>query len=245
MQRVSLLGVPVDPVTAGESLRRLHDFLEGERQHHVMTPNAEMLVHAARHPSFASLLRTTDLNLPDSAGLLWAARWTGQSIPERVTGADTVERLCASLREDQPVFLLGGKPGVAEKAGLILRSRNPKLRIAGTYAGSPRPEDAEEILRRIREASPRVLFVAYGAPAQDEWINAHLSSIPSVRLAMGVGGTFDFLAGIRTRAPLWMRTAHLEWAWRLLLEPSRWRRILNAVVVFPWLVVRYGKEAAR
>jgi N-acetylglucosaminyldiphosphoundecaprenol N-acetyl-beta-D-mannosaminyltransferase len=243
MDRIRLLGVPIDVVTAQTSVERLLQMLSLPKGHHVMTPNAEMLVAAARDNGFRELLNATDLNLPDSGGMVWMAKWTGQHLPERVTGIDTVERLCARLTPEQPIFLLGGKPGVAEKAALILRSRNPNLRIAGTFAGSPKEEDAGDIINRINTAKPHILLVAYGAPKQDQWIHAHLPKLPTVRIAMGVGGTFDFLAGTQKRAPVWMQRMYLEWLWRLLLQPSRWRRIATAVLVFPWLVVRYGKEA--
>lgn len=243
MSRVTLLGVPLDALTAEEAVERLLQMLRGERACHVATPNAEMLVAASRDASFAEVLRSTDLNLPDSVGLLHAARWTGQVLPERVTGVDTVLRLCDRLDQSIPVFLLGAKPGIAERAAETLRARNPRLVVAGTFAGSPRPEDAEEIVSRIRAASPRLLLVAYGAPAQDRWIRAHLAQLPSVRIAMGIGGTFDFLAGTVKRAPAAWQRAHLEWAWRLLQEPKRLGRILTATVVFPLLVLRHGRKS--
>ena len=114
---------------------------------------------------------------------------------------------------------------------------NTSLRIAGTFSGSPRDEDAEEIIGKIREAKPHLLLAAFGAPEQDLWISEHLKKLPSVRVAMGVGGTFDFLAGKRRRAPKWMRSIGLEWFYRLLREPKRIKRIFNAVVVFPMLVL--------
>jgi N-acetylglucosaminyldiphosphoundecaprenol N-acetyl-beta-D-mannosaminyltransferase len=97
-------------------------------------------------------------------------------------------------------------------------------------------------VKRIESARPHILLVAFGAPAQDMWIATHLKSLPTVRIAMGVGGTFDFLAGDVRRAPLALRILGLEWLWRLILEPWRWKRIWTAVVTFPWLVLRYGKE---
>lgn len=236
--RVHLLGIPIDPVTAGEAVERLRAMLGSDSAHHVMTPNNEMLVEAARNPAFADVLRRSALNLPDSTGLLLAARYTGRRLPRRVTGADTVAHLCRELGADERVFLLGAAPGVAERAAEALRSRNPRLCIAGTLAGSPAEADAPAILARIRAAAPRLLLVAYGAPAQDLWIARHLKELPSVRVAMGVGGTFDFLAGTVKRAPSALRSLGLEWLWRLALQPRRWKRIWRAVVVFPWLVVR-------
>jgi N-acetylglucosaminyldiphosphoundecaprenol N-acetyl-beta-D-mannosaminyltransferase len=245
MSRVRLLGVPIDALMADEAVTRLKDMLAGTVQRHVMTPNAEMLVAAFKDTDFRKLLNDTPLNLPDSSGLLWAARHTDQRLPERVTGVDTVQRLCAALTSAESVFLLGGAPGVAEKAGLVLRSRNPSLRIAGAFSGSPRAEDAADIVRRINDAKPRLLLVAYGAPAQDRWIAKHLSEMPSVRVAMGVGGTLDFLAGVQKRAPALFQRLHAEWLWRLIREPKRWRRIMNAVIVFPLLVRRHGKKAPK
>lgn len=241
--RVSLLGVPLDPVTADEAVRLLLGFLEGAGQRHVMTPNSEMLVEAVRNPAFHVVLQRSDLNLPDSVGLLLAARWTGQRLPERVTGVDTVARLCKSLGPEYPVFLLGARPGVAERAAAALQRANSRLHVAGTFAGSPSGRDAPEILRRIRSASPRLLLVAFGSPAQDLWIARHLADLPSVRVAMGVGGTFDFLGGKAQRAPRFLRTLGLEWLWRLIQEPRRLPRIWRAVVVFPVMVLNSSRTS--
>ncbi len=244
-QRIQLLGVPIDVLTHTEAIRCLQEFLIDGHQHHVMTPNSEMLVASCTDAAFREVLKHSDLNLPDSSGLLFAARWTGQRLPERVTGVDTVTHLCAQLAPDHPVYLLGAAPGIAERAAAALQTVNPQLRIGGTFAGSPRAEAVADIIERINAAKPHVLFVAYGAPSQDQWIARYLSQMPSVRIAIGVGGTFDFLAGHIKRAPLLLRRLHLEWAWRFGQEPSRWKRIGRAAVVFPILVLRYGKEAPR
>lgn len=243
MERVVILGVPVDPVTMPEAIDRLRAMLAGAAQCHVMTPNNEMLVEAHRNEPFRSLLNRTALNLPDSTGLLWAAKWTGQSLPSRVTGVDTVRELCASLDESVGVFFLGAAPGVAEAAAAALKVVNPRLKIAGTYAGSPRSDDAKGIVDRVNASGASLLLVAYGAPAQDRWVDEHLKDMPTVKVAMGIGGTFDFLAGTKKRAPAWMRGAGLEWLYRFVQEPSRWKRMWNAVVVFPLLVT--GRRTPR
>ena len=242
MPRISLLGVPLDALTMQQAVARLREMLTGAASCHVMTPNSEMLVEASRNAAFKALLNRTALNVPDSAGLLWMARWTGQRLPERVAGVDLVQRLCAELDTSFSVFLLGGAPGVAEKAAEILRASNPQLHIAGTYAGSPSDADVPAIIDRINAAKPHLLLVAYGAPKQDLWIDKHLRNLPSVRVAMGVGGTFDFLAGTRKRAPVFFQQLSLEWLWRLGREPRRLKRIVTAVVVFPWLVLVRGRE---
>ena len=238
MSRIHLLGIPLDPLTGRQAIDVLQSFLRSTTQHHVTTPNNEMLVEAQRNRMFAEVLRQSSLNLPDSTGLLLAAKWTGQHLPKRVTGVDTVTELCGELSSDSPVFLLGGREGVAEQAAAVLRANNPQLTIVGTFAGSPREEEAEAILRHINAVQPHLLLVAYGAPAQDLWIARHLRELPSVRVAMGIGGTLDFLAGAQTRAPVLLRRLGLEWFWRLICDPKRFPRIWRAVVVFPLLVAR-------
>ncbi|MDD5041410.1 MAG: WecB/TagA/CpsF family glycosyltransferase [Candidatus Peribacteraceae bacterium] len=243
--RVFLLGVSIDAVTRTGALEMIRGFLREEKQRHIMTPNNEMLMETAHNADFRALLNETDLNIPDSTGLVWMARLTGQRLPERVTGVDTVTALCASLTKEAPVFLLGAQPGIAEAAASVLLKNNPRLKIVGCFAGSPREEDAPTILAMIRAAAPHLLLVAFGAPAQDLWIAKHLQEMPSVRVAVGVGGTFDFLAGKRQRAPIRMQRLGLEWLWRLMREPRRIGRIWRAVVIFPLLVLRFGKSAPR
>jgi N-acetylglucosaminyldiphosphoundecaprenol N-acetyl-beta-D-mannosaminyltransferase len=243
MARIILLGIPIDAVTQQEALRLLHSYVSTGLQHHVMTPNSEMLVEAVKNPGFKQILRTSALNLPDSAGLLFAARWTHQYLPERVTGVDTVQLLCQMLDGNHPIFLLGAAPGIAEKAAKILLQKNPQLVVAGTYSGSPNPKEAPDIIQRISATSPHILFVAFGSPMQDMWISEHLHKLPSVRVAMGVGGTFDYIAHVQKRAPVFLQSLHLEWLYRLLREPKRIKRIWRAVVVFPFLVLRDYKRS--
>ncbi|MDD4319232.1 MAG: WecB/TagA/CpsF family glycosyltransferase [Candidatus Peribacteraceae bacterium] len=241
--RVTLLGIPIDALTMDQAVNRIFRLLETQRQHHVATPNSEMLVESARNPVFRRVLQQTSLNISDSAGLLWMARLTKQLLPQRVTGVDTMQRFCNVLTPDYPVFFLGAGPGVAEKTAWLLKERNARLKLAGTYAGSPRELDAQEIIARINASNAAVLFVAFGSPAQELWIAKYLPSLTSVRVAMGVGGSFDFIAGVRKRAPRPFQILGLEWLWRLACEPRRFRRIWNAVAVFPFLVLQYRREA--
>lgn len=251
MERVHILGVPIDPVIMGEAIDRVQTMLQGTAQHHVMTPNSEMLVEAERNPAFAKVLQEGALNLPDSTGLLWAARRQGRRIPERVSGVDFVELLCGALKGDVPVFFLGGRNGAAKKAAEKLAMRNEpacpagrQLAIAGFFEGSSRDADALEIIHHVNASGAKLLLVAYGAPQQDLWIAQHLSKMPSVRVAMGVGGTFDFLSGNVRRAPQWMRVIGIEWLWRVILQPWRMKRIWTAVVLFPLLVLTSKKHAS-
>ena len=213
MNRVKILGVPIDAVTMQEALRMGLSFLDDGQKHHIMTPNNEMLLQTKGNSAFYSLLQKTDLNIPDSVGLQYAAKWKGQNIPERVTGVDFTQKLCRRLTKKHPVFLLGGRDGVALKAANALQLSNPNLVIAGTYEGSPDESDASRIIQIINDSGASVLFVAFGSPYQDLWINQYLMNLVSVKVAMGVGGTFDFLSGRIKRAPAFMRSLGLEWLW--------------------------------
>jgi N-acetylglucosaminyldiphosphoundecaprenol N-acetyl-beta-D-mannosaminyltransferase len=160
--------------------------------------------------------------------------YTKTVLPERVTGTDLMQKICKLAAEKKSkVFLLGAGKGVAEKAAEKLIKKYPKLQIVGTYAGTPKHRHDNKILRKINEAKPEILFVAYGAPAQEKWINRNYKLIPTLKLAMGIGGAFDFIAGIRRRAPASMRKAGLEWLYRLCKQPSRIKRIAKATIVFP------------
>lgn len=242
-KRFHILGVPIDNVSMQETVERLCIFAASDTPHHVMTPNPEMLVAAQKNPAFFQLLQKTALNVPDGAGLLWAARFLGGSLKERVTGTDLTEAI-AACPDLQPVFFLGAAEGVAAEAARLLQKVHPTLVVAGTYAGSPAIEEESDILRRIQSSGAKTLLVAYGAPAQDLWIDRVLPKLPSVRIAMGVGGAFDFFAGKQKRAPMWLRSMGLEWLWRLIKQPSRLPRILTAVLVFPFLVFTHRRGAS-
>lgn len=223
---VRILGVPVDAVTFDETLKIFEEFVADGRTHHVVTVNPEFIMTARRMDEFRQVLEGADLRLPDGVGILWAGRILGQPLPQRVAGSDLVPLLAQrSAASGWRLFFLGAEPGVADRAADILRRRYPGAQIVGTYPGSPADEEAPEIIRRVRAARPDILLVAYGAPVQDLWIERHREAL-EVPIMMGVGGTFDFIAGKARRAPLWMRRVGLEWLHRLICQPWRWRRML-------------------
>ncbi len=221
-----VLGVRVDPLTMEEALERLGQFVAQGTPHHVVTVNPEYVMISRSHPEFRATLEAADLCLADGIGLLWAGRILGRPLPERVAGSDLLPRIAGrAAQEGWSLFFLGAQPGVARRAAEILQDRHPALRIAGTYPGSPADDEAPEIVRRVRIAEPDMLFVAYGAPEQDLWIARHRDAL-AVPVMMGVGGAFDFIAGVVKRAPPRMRQMGLEWLYRLARQPWRWRRML-------------------
>ena len=222
MESVDLFGVRVDAVTLDEAVERA---LMGERCV-VFTPNALMLDACRREPRMAEMLNCSDLSLADGAGVLLAARRRGSPLPVRVAGIDFGERLIEeAASRGLRVFLLGGREGVAEEARERLCKRHPNLTICGTYHGyfAKTGDENDTVCAKICEASPDVLIVCFGFPAQEEWILSNLEGLPSVRVAAGLGGSLDVWAGHVRRAPRAVQALRLEWAWRMLGEPKRLR----------------------
>jgi N-acetylglucosaminyldiphosphoundecaprenol N-acetyl-beta-D-mannosaminyltransferase len=223
----SILGIPVHDVNV-EYMRQI--FIEmamSGNSYQIVPLNTECIMSARQHKEFQKAIENAALVIPDGIGVVWASRVLGQPLTERVTGVDMVWMLARIARDHGfSIFLLGAAPGVAEKAAAILQTENPGLTIAGTYAGSPHPREENDICTLIEKTNPQILFVAYGAPRQDVWI-ARTQARLKIPIMMGVGGTFDFITGASKRAPLWMQHSGLEWLYRLIKEPRRWRRMLN------------------
>jgi N-acetylglucosaminyldiphosphoundecaprenol N-acetyl-beta-D-mannosaminyltransferase len=237
-RRISILGVRIDDLTEDQALACVADFIAVGGPHHVVTVNPEFVMEARHNAAFRAALAAADLATPDGFGLLLVAKWRGTPLRGRVTGVELTERIAAAgARRGWSLFLLGAAPGVAERAAAALQARHPGLRIAGCHAGSPRSEDEPHIRGLIAEARPDVLLVAYGHPAQDLWIARNQPHI-RVPVAIGVGGVFDYFAGVTPRAPGWLRHLGLEWLYRLARQPRRWRRILTAVPLFLWAALR-------
>jgi len=232
---VDILGVQVHCVDTEGMLAQIAAWVDAARsaQTHcrqVCTVNPEFIVDARRSPEFAAVLARADLRVPDGIGVLWAARMQGVRLPERVTGSDGIYDICKrAAREGWRVYFLGAAPGVAQHTAEILSELYPGLRVAGCFPGSPSDTSWPEIAERLTVARPDILFVAYGHPRQDHWIDRHRHELP-VAVALGVGGAFDFVAGVTPRAPRWMRDLGLEWLYRLIRQPWRWRRMAKLPV---------------
>lgn len=233
-RHIAILGVPIDDISEDETIERIAAWIANGGPHQICTVNPEFVMAARRHQAFRRVLLHADLNTPDGVGLIFEARRRGRPFRARVTGVGLTERIAAeAAQRGWRVFLLGAAPGVAERAAAALEARNAGLVIAGCYAGSPRHEDEAAIRETVQAARPDVLLVAYGHPAQEFWI-ARNQPLLRVPVAIGVGGTFDYLAGVVPRAPAAIRAAGLEWLYRLVRQPSRWRRIWTAVMEFGW-----------
>lgn len=229
---MNILGVKIDNLSITETLNKIEGFLKDGYQHYIVTPNPEIVLAAQNDTQLMKILNEADLAISDGIGLVWASNFLCQPLKERVTGADVINQICVRLAfAPYRLFLLGGKNGVALKAAAKLKDCQPDLKIEAE-------EDIYKAIEKINYFKPDILFVALGAPKQEKWIYYNLKDLSSVKLAIGVGGAFDFIAGRLKRAPAFLQKAGLEWLWRLAIEPWRIGRIYNAVVRFPMRVIK-------
>ena len=239
----------IDPVTFVEALEKIAELVEGRDGGVVFTPNVDHVVKAERHPDFRRAYSRADLTLADGMPLVWASRLLGSPLPEKVSGSDVAVPLMRLAAErGWRVYLLGGGPGVAEEARKSL-TREVGAVVVGTDSPVIGPDGTDErsdqTLERLTAANPDLVLVAFGAPKQELWIDRFAEQLgPAV--AMGVGGSLDFITGQVKRAPAWMSRAGLEWLFRLLQEPRRmWRRYLVEDPAFVLIVARTRREARR
>lgn len=231
-----MLNTPVHAVTMAETMDLCHQFMTEPRVHQICTTNPEFIMRAQDDEPFRQLLWDADLCVPDGVGLLLAGRWMGKPLPERVPGSEIVYHLAEQCAQNGwRLFLLGAQEGIAAEAGRLFQQKYPNLIIAGSYAGSPDPAENETIVKLINDSRADILYVAYGNPKQDMWIGRNKETLNTVRVAIGVGASLDFVTGNAIRAPRWVQNLGLEWLHRLVLEPWRWRRML-ALPRFVWAV---------
>jgi exopolysaccharide biosynthesis WecB/TagA/CpsF family protein len=247
--KVNILGIKIDNLKKSEVLNKAREFLANSQQHYIVTPNPEMVVATEKDKNFLKILNKADLAVPDGFGLILASHYLGHPILERIQGVDLMIDLCQIAEQKScSVFLLGAKFSKTKKRGLtdpkevaaVLRKKFSQLKVSGGVLA--KEELDEGLIQEINSKKPEILFVALGAGWQEKLIAKNLSKMPSVKIAMGVGGAFDFIAGKVKRAPNWMRKIGLEWLWRLFMQPWRWKRILTATIKFSWKVLTKGKN---
>jgi len=235
--RVDVLGVGFDRVDLAAAAERVLRRLDAGDRTFVITANPEFVMLARGDAELARIARGAQLVVADGSGVVVASQLLGDRLP-RVPGRRLVDLVVPHLAQRRaPIFFLGAAPGVAERAAAELRRRAPGLVVAGVHAGSAEPQHDALAVARVRDSGAHVLLVAYGMPKQERWIARNLPALPSVRLAIGVGGVFDQLAGIQKVPPEALHALGLEWLWRLAREPSRWRR-QRVLPLFALLVLR-------
>lgn len=224
---VEIVGINIDNVNFAEAEDRLLEFLHQDELKMVFTPNSEMLVDAVKDPGFAEILNSGDLVIPDGIGVVISSRFYGTPVKEKVPGCELMNSLIdIAYKDKKSIYFLGGKPGVAEEASQKLQQKYPGLNIAGFHNGYFDEDEEKSIIDDIIDKKPDIIFVALGAPKQEKWIyqNRHRFA---AKIAMGVGGSLDIIAGRAQRAPEFYQKTGLEWFYRLMKEPKRFFRMLK------------------
>lgn len=224
----------MDALNAQEATGEVWRLARSGQASQVVTLGTEMVVRAQRDAAFRDIINTSQLSLCDTVGVLAAARLHGLGVTQRVTGVDLIERLCATSTGEVSMFLLGGAEGIAQKAGVTMQKRYPRLRIAGTRNGFFKQSEAPQICAGIAASQAQILFAGLGFPRQEFWLRQHLKQT-GCAVGIGVGGSFDVICGNLERAPAIWQKVGLEWLYRLVTEPWRWRRQL-ALPHFAFLV---------
>lgn len=224
VQKRSVFSLAFEPLTKSSAKQRIQELLLTPTPSLIFTPNTAMLAQSIRDSKTAALLRCADLLLPDGIGVIAISRLLGSPLPTRIAGIDMAEYILAlAAKKGLRVFLLGGKPGVAERAATKLKRKYPKLKICGThhgYFGSHR-EERHCLLAQLHEARPQILFACLGFPKQEAWLLKNRQFLSDLRLGMGLGGSLDVWSGDKKRAPTLLGAMGLEWLWRALREPRR------------------------
>lgn len=255
-EQLTIGSTQCDYLTEESFFSLVRQWLQSDRFHHIVTLNPEMVIEAEHNKGFREAINNAEIRVPDGSGLIWA-RWYIRSqfwslMPslfaflfrsaDRLSGVDSIVHICKlAMEENGSVYLLGGTKYQTTHTQEYIKFRFPELHVYAAPDHSFDPAGPKNIIQDIQNKNPSVLFVAYGAPKQSMWIEQHRSKLPSVRVAVGVGGAFAIISEDRPRAPFFFRRRNLEWLWRLFLEPSRLPRIWNAVIRFPLLVHRQKK----
>lgn len=226
--RITILGIPIDRVTREEAGKRTEELIKKSNKtcQMIFAPNVEFIMYAQKDEEFFQLLQESELSTPDSIGIILGAKLQGKSFKERIPGQAYFRKVIElSNEKGYSIYLLGGEPGIADKAKQNLEKQFQNVNIIGTHHGYFDENEEKEIIEEINQLEPNVLFVALGAPRQEKWIKQHQKEL-KVDVAAGQGGTYDYEAGKIKRAPKWIQKIGMEWFWRLCIQPSRIKRML-------------------
>lgn len=227
MKYTEILGVPVHQVTKKQAVQLVMCFMKQEKCRKVFTPNPEIIIAARKDLGLKRALQEADLVVPDGIGVIIASKFTKNKLPERVPGYDLVQGLFHEMEKTQrSVYFFGAAPGVAHQAADKMQEKYPDLRILGVQNGYFKREEESYIIEQINDAKPDLLLVGLGAPKQEKWIERNYKDL-QVKVCIGVGGSFDVMSGKVKRAPILFQKIGLEWFYRLLIQPTRFKRMLQ------------------
>ena len=239
---IKIFGIKIDKLTSREVLEKVEEFLLSNKQYHIVTLNSEILLEAQKDEEYFYVLNNADLSVVDGSGPKFAGLITGNNL-ERIPGADLTKKILQIAQNKKlKVVVLNWNGGLSKKKDIekALTKKYASLKfvvenIERDFANFAKTEN----LARLQKFEPDILFVTLGAPHQEKFIYHNLNKIPSAKLALGVGGSFDFISGKIRRAPLIFQKLGIEWLWRLIMQPQRWKRIYNAVIIFPYKFIKW------
>ena len=235
MTEYNILGVKVNVIAEHILKNKLLEFLNSDKAHQIATVNPEFIISSQKNKKFLDSINQSSISLIDGTGVIKALQYMGHkvSLDDRITGVQLAQILIdkAVNRDLKILFCLYSKGMTkADKFFMSIKSKYPSLDF--------QVADENTALEKAKLFAPEIILVGFGAPRQDIWISEHLNQIPNVKIAAGVGGTFDFMPGKIKRAPKFARSFGLEWLWRLLIQPNRLLRINKAVIQFSWLIYK-------
>jgi N-acetylglucosaminyldiphosphoundecaprenol N-acetyl-beta-D-mannosaminyltransferase len=243
MKNIYIAGIKINNITVKEVIDEVAGIIERKYKGYIVTPNAAHIVLLQKDKEFQDLYENANLILPDGVSLMWASRILGKSLQEKISGSDLLPLLCeVAAKKAYKVFFLGGAPGIAESARIILTQKYPGLKISGVccppYGFENDTIENENIIRMINSCMPDLLFVGLGTPKQEKWIYKYRNQYNAI-VSIGIGASFDFVVGRLHRGPRWVQKIGLEWLFRFIQEPRRlWKRYLIGNAVFMWLVMK-------
>ncbi|MEA3493399.1 MAG: WecB/TagA/CpsF family glycosyltransferase [Candidatus Margulisiibacteriota bacterium] len=221
MSIVDFAGIEVDNITLEGAVSKVKEFVASGKPHLIVTPNPEIIVASQKYPELKEIINSADLRVPDGISMVVVSRMLKNPLKERVSGIDLMLQICKET--NFKIYLLGGEPGVAVEAAGKLTKKCPGLNVVGNTDGYF--IDDQKVIKGIRDTKPDILFVGLGAGRQERWIKKHLQGL-NVPVCMVIGGSLDVISGRKKRAPKWTRKLYIEWLYRLVSEPKRWKRQL-------------------
>lgn len=235
--KINILGTKIDNLNRQEAKERINEYLKGQESHYIVTPNPEFVLMAQKNKDFQNILNKADIAVPDGAGIVFASWWLKHlnlkqkiKFSERVCGSDLVEAMLRNYKDKYRILVISRDNALSQPSDI--KKIYPEIEV---FIDNP------NILSRVLKFDPQIIFITFGAPAQEQWIHDNLALLPNVKVMAGVGGSFDFLTHKIKRAPKVFRKFGLEWIWRLIQEPrKRFKRIYRAFLVFHQQVFWYG-----
>ncbi len=225
---MNFAGIKVDNITLKQAVEKVGQFLNSNQPNLIVTPNPEIIVTCQKDQELKSIINNASLRLPDGISMVVVSKILRKPLKERVTGIDLMQEIIKVYGSQKKIYLLGGKPEVVEAAAKIIPN------VVGFHHGYFQDNENNKIIEDIKVMKPDILFVGLGAGRQEKWLNRHLNEL-NVPINMAIGGSLDVISGLKKRAPKWIQKLYIEWLYRLITEPSRWKRQL-ALPRFLWLV---------